>query len=327
MPPNGSVKPNQRKPRGADTALPPPRQKPRPLLPGSPKARRDAHGNITNAADLSEATLALAQNGPRVLPAIPAPGHPSPTFRQQLAIHTRGEHVDQPHIVMNAQSGRRTAPKNGVRSQRYAPYARTPPHSFAARPGAAYAPPTVASPASRMGFVQLQQQYQHYPQQQYGNALPDADLMRFPSNSSQGTLGHGPSNAMGPRASVNGFREEALQAEDFQNAGLNLEAVRNESDGWYNLDQMASRPIFYQMEPSISAPPPAPVPGYQSHGHYGVPNPLPLPGPTFAGYNVAGAYQSPYAPTMYATQQAHFQPTFQPGPMYAPGSVNNNFVQ
>jgi len=118
-----------------------------------------------------------------------------------------------------------------------------------------------------------------------------------------------------------------LQAEDFEQAGLNLEAVQNESDGWYSLDQMASRPIFYQMESPSSAPPPAPVPGYQSHAHYGVPNQVPLPEPAFAGTNVAGAYQSPYAPTMYATQQTHFQPTFQPGQMYAPGSVNNNFVQ
>jgi len=214
-----------------------------------------------------------------------------------------------------------------VRSQRYAPYPRASPNYLAAHSGAGYAPPAITAPATRMDFVQpQQQQYQHYPQHQFGNVLPDADLMRFPSNSSQDTLGRGPLNAMGPRPSGNGFQEEYLQAEDFEQAGLNLEAVQNESDGWYSLDQMASRPIFYQTEPPISAPPPAPAPGYQPHDHYGVPHQPPLPEPTFADYNVAGAYQSPYAPTMYATQQAHFHPQQQPGPMYTPGSVNNNFV-
>ena len=199
-----------------------------------------------------------------------------------------------------------------------------------------------------MDFVQLQQQYQqyqHYPQHQLGNVFPDADLMRFPSNSSQATMGHGHSSAMEYQSSGNGFQEVALRAEDFEEAGLNLEAVQDgvpdenggevqflsdfskfqnfllgpsgdmaplePSDRGYSLDQMASRPIFHQQ------PVPAPAFYYQQ----------PVPEPTHAGYNVAGAYQSPYAPTMYAPQQAHFQPTLQPDPMYAPGSVNNNFVQ
>ncbi|KAI4641852.1 uncharacterized protein J4E79_011623 [Alternaria viburni] len=323
-----------RKRRSADSTPPPPRRQ-RPLLPGSPRARRDAHGNITNAAYLSEATLAREQglNRPQVLPtnAAPGPPGPSPAFRQQLAaIHTRREHVDHAHIATNVQYGRRSAPQNTVRSQRYAPYSLAPRNSFAAHPGAGYAPPAVTAPASRMDFVEPQQQYQqyqHYPQHQFDNALPGADLMRFPSNSSQATLGHGPSHPVGYQPSGNAGQEDALRAEDFESAGLNLDAFQNESDGWYTLDQMASRPIFYQMEPPNSAPPPVPVPGYQPHGNYGVPNPLPLPEHTFPGYNVAGVYQSPYAPTMYAPQHAHFQPTFQPVPMYAPGSVNNNFVQ
>ena len=380
MPPKGSTKPNHRKRRSADPA--PPRRQPRPLLPGSPKARRDVNGNITNAAALSEATLALAQNRPRVLPTIPAPGPPahSPTFRQQLAIHTRGEHVDQPDVATNVRSDCRIAPKNGVHSKRYAPYLLAPPNCLAAHSGAVYAPPAVTSPASRMNFVEPQQQHQHYPQRQVGNVLPDAGLMRFPSNSSQGTLGRGPLNAMGSPPSGNVFQERALRAEDFEQAGLNLEAVQNEesdenggdaqlqsdfsefqnflldpagdmattvgpANGWNSLDQMASRPIFHQY--------PAPATGYQQ----------PLLEPTFAGYNIAGAYQTPDAPTMYAPQWAHFQPTFQPpghnhvpqtesytepqpgalslqlpaysngypqqqpGRMYAPGPVNiNNFV-
>ncbi|KAI4699890.1 hypothetical protein J4E89_011064 [Alternaria sp. Ai002NY15] len=239
---------------------------------------------------------------------------------------------------------------NNVRSQRYAPYSLAPRNSFAAHPGARYAPPAVTAPASRVNFVPQQQyqQYQHYPQHQFGNVFAEADLMRFPSNSSQDTLGHGPSHPVGYQPSGNAGQEETLRAEDFQNAGLNLDAFQNEeldlswdmapvgpANGWYTLDQMASRPIFYQMEPPTSAPtsarPPAPVPGYQPHGHYGVPHQLPrqLPRlePTSANYNDTGAYQSPYPPTMYAPQQAHFQPTFQPGPMYAPGPVNNNFVQ
>ncbi|KAI4669630.1 uncharacterized protein J4E88_009912 [Alternaria novae-zelandiae] len=342
-----------RKRRSADSTPPPPRRQ-RPLLPGSPKARWGVNGNITNAADLSDAELALAQGRPQVLPTMPTPGPP------QLAIHTRGEHVDQLHAATNVQSGRRTAPRNSVRSQRYAPYSLAPRNSLAAHPGAGYAPHAVTSPASRMDFVQPQQQYQqyqHYPQHQFGNVLPDADLMRFPSNSSQGTLGHGPSHAMGHQPSSNTFQEDVLRAEDFEQAGLNLDAVQNGlpdesgrdaqyqsdfldfqkfllhssgdmSDGSYSLNQMASRPIFHRY------PAPAPAPGYQQ----------PLPEPTFAGHNTAGAYQSPYAPIMYAPQQAHFQPTFQPGqmyapgpvnnvvmqqpgPMYAPGSVNNNFVQ
>jgi len=257
---------------------------------------------------------------------MPAPGPPAPG--QQLAIHTRGEHVDRPHVATNVRSGRRFAPQNNVRSQRYAPYSRAPPNHQAAHPGAGYTPHAVTAPASRMDFVQPQQQqyqqYQHYPQHQFGNVLPDADLMRFPSNSSQGTLGHGPLNAMGHQPSGNIFQEEFLRAEDFESAGLNLDAFQNEeldlswdmaplepSDGSYSLDQMASRPIFHRY------PAPASAPGYQQ----------PLPEPTHAGYNVAGAYQSPYGPTMYAPQQAYSQPTFQPGPMYTPGSVENNFVE
>ncbi|KAI4911347.1 hypothetical protein J4E85_011256 [Alternaria conjuncta] len=350
MAPDTSTKPNQRKRRSADSTPPPPRRQ-RPLLPGSPRARRDAHGNITNAAYLSEATLAREQglNRPQVLPTNAAPGSPgpSPAFRQQLAaIHTRREHVDQPHVATNVQYGRRSAPQNSVRSQRYAPYPLAPPNYQAARPGAGYAPPAVTAPASRLNFIQPQQQYQqyqHYPQQQFGNFFPDADLMRFPSNSSQATLGHGPSNAMGHQPSGNGFQENALRAEDFESAGLNLDAVQNEeydenagevqflsdfsefqnfllgpsgvvaplepSDGSYSLDQMASRPIFHR----YPAPAPAPAPGYQQ----------PLPEPTFTGYNAPGAYQSPYAPIMYAPQPAHFHPQQRPGPMYAPGPVNN----
>ncbi|KAI4640573.1 uncharacterized protein J4E78_010596 [Alternaria triticimaculans] len=335
-----------RKRRSADSTPPPPRRQ-RPLLPGSPRARRDAHGNITNAAYLSEATLAREQgpNRPQVLPTMPAPGPPahSPTYRQQLAIPTRGEHVDHPHVATSVQYGRRSAPQNNVRSQRYAPYSLAPRNSFAAHPGAGYAPPAVTAPASRMNFMKPQQQYQqyqHYPQHQFGNVFPDADLMRFPSNSSQATLSYGPSHPVGYQPSSNVFQEDGLRPEDFQEAGLNLNAVQSEdldlswdmapvgpANGWYTLDQMASRPIFYQMEPSVSAPPPAPVPGYQPHGYYEVPDQIALPEPTFAGYNVAGAYQSPYAPIMYAPQQAHFQPTFQPVPMYTPGSVNNSFVQ
>ncbi|KAI4950307.1 hypothetical protein J4E91_004964 [Alternaria rosae] len=245
-----------------------------------------------------------------------------------------------------------------------------------------------------MNFVQPQQQYQHYPQQQFGNVLPDADRMNFPSDSSEGTWDQVASAAMGPQPSGNAFWERALGPEDFQRAGLNFEPVQNgvpnesggevqlpsdflefqdfsldpflnmapleSSDGWYNLNQMASRPIFYQ--PPIPAPPPDPVPRYQPHDHYGVPNQLALTGPTFTSYNVAGAYLTPDATTIYATQQAHFQPTFQPGhnhilqdrsytrpqpavsslqlpayangypqqqpgPMYAPGYVNNFVVQ
>ena len=228
-----------------------------------------------------------------------------------------------------------------MRSQRYAPYARAPPHSFAAHPGAGYAPPAVTAPASRVDFVQPQQQYQQYPQQHFGNVFPGADLMRFPSNSSQGTLSYGPSHAVGHQPSGNVFQEDALRAEDFEEAGLNLEAFQDGmpdenggeiqllsdfsefqnfllgssgdmaplelSDGSYSLDQMALRPIFHPY------PAPAPAPGYQQ----------PLPEPTFAGYNVAGAYQSPYAPTMYAPQHAHLHPQQRPGPMYAPGPVNN----
>jgi len=326
MPPNASTKPNQRKRRSADSTPPPPRRQ-RPLLPGSPKARW-VNGNIANAAYLSETELALAQGRPRVQPTMPAPGPPAP--RQQLAIHTRGQHVHHPHVATSVQYGRRSAPQNDVRSQRYAPYSRAPPNHQAAHPGAGYAPPTVTAPSSSMHFVQLQlqqyQQYQHYPQHQFGNVFPDADLMRFPSNSSQDTLGHGPSNTIGSLPSGNVFQEEDLQAEDFQNAGLNLDAFQNEeldlswdmaplipSDRGYSLDQMASRPIFHQ----YPAPAPAPAPGYQR----------PLPDPTFTGYNVAGAYQSPYAPTMYAPQPAHFHPQQRPGPMYAPGHVNNFFVQ
>ncbi|KAI4940249.1 hypothetical protein J4E86_011054 [Alternaria arbusti] len=328
MAPNAITKPNRRKRRSADSTPPPPRRQ-RPLLPGSPKARRDGNGNITNAADLSEATLAL-ENWPRVLPTIPTPGPPAP--RQQLAIHTREQHVAQPHVATNVRSGGRTAPRNDVRSQRYAPSSLAP-RSY------------VTSPASRMDFVQPQQQqyqrYQHYPQHQFGNIISETDLMRFPSNSSQGTLSYGPSHAVGHQPSGNIFQEDTLQAEDFQEAGLNLEAVQDgvpdenggevqflsdfsefqnfllgpsgdmaplePSDGSYSLDQMASHPIFHRY------PAPAPAPGYQQ----------PLPEPTFTGYNVAGAYQSPYAPTMYAPQQAHGQPTFQPGPMNAPGSINN----
>ncbi|KAI4676995.1 uncharacterized protein J4E84_009295 [Alternaria hordeiaustralica] len=294
---------------------------------------------------LSAAELALAQGRPQVLPTMPAPGPP------QLAIPTRGEHVDHAHIATNVQSGRRTAPRNTERSQRYTPYARAPPYHFAAHQGAGYAPPAVTAPASRVNFVQPQQQqyqqYQHYPQHQFGNVFAEADLMRFPSNSSQATLGHGPSHPVGYQSSGNTFQEDGLRPEDFEEAGLNLEAVQNgvsdenageaqilsdfsdfqnfllyssgdmaplePSDGSYSLDQMASRPIFHR----YPAPAPAPAPGYQQ----------PLPEPTFTGHNVAGGYQSPYAPIMYAPQQAHFQPTFQPVPMYAPGSVNNNFVQ
>ncbi|KAI4906172.1 hypothetical protein J4E90_010845 [Alternaria incomplexa] len=353
MAPNASTKPNQRKRRSADSTPPPPRRQPPRLLPGSPKARWGVNGNVTNAADLSEATLALAQGMPRVLPTMPAPG--------QLVIPTRGEHVDRPHVATNVQSGRRAAPRNDVRSQRYAPYSRAPPTHFAAHLGAEYAPPAdtapppsfsarpgagytshaVPAPASRMNFVQPQQQYQqyqHYPQHQFGNAFPETDLMRFPSNSSQGTLGHGISNAVGHQPSSNNFDEDALRAEDFEEAGLNLDAVQSEAlnlswdmapvgpaNGWYTLDQMASRPIFYQMEPPISAPPPTPAPAaiYQPHGHYGVPDQRPLPEPTFANYIPAGTYQSPYAPIMYAPQHAHFHPQQQPQPMYAPGSINN----
>ncbi|KAI4911421.1 uncharacterized protein J4E92_010234 [Alternaria infectoria] len=333
-----------RKRRSADSTPPPPRRQ-RPLLPGSPRARRDAHGNITNAAYLSEATLAREQglNRPQVLPTNAAPGPPahSPAFRQQLAaIHTRGEHVHHPHVATNVQYGRRSAPQNNVRSQRYAPYSLAPRNSFAAHPRAGYAPPAVTAPASHMNFVEPQQQYQqyqHYPQHHFANVLPDTDLMRFPSNSSQATLGHWPSNALGPLPSGNTGQEDALRAEDFESAGLNLDAVQSEdldlswdmaavgpANGWYTLDQMASRPIFYPMEPPISAPVPAPVPGYhQPHGHYGVLNQRPLPEPTFTNYNVPGAYQSPYAPTMYAPQHAHYQPTFQPVPMYTPGPINN----
>ena len=344
MPPNASTKPNQRKRRSRDTTPPPRRQ--RPLLPGSPKARWDGHGNIANAAYLSETELALAQGRPRVLATIPAPGPSAP--QQQLAIHTRGEHADHPHVATNAQSGRRIAPRNDVRSQRYAPYSRAPPNHQAAHQGAGYAPPAITAPASRMDFVtpqQQYQQYQHYPQHQIGNVFAEADLMRFPSNSSQGTLGHGPSDAMRHQPSGNAGQEDALRAEDFEEAGLNLEAFQNEeadenggevqflsdfsefqnfllgpsgdvaplepSDGSYSLDQMASRPIFHRY------PAPAPTTGYQQ----------PLPEPTFAGYNVAGAYQSPYAPTMYAPQHAHLHPQQRPGPMYAPDPVNNNFVQ
>jgi len=348
MAPNASTKPNQRKRRSADSTPPPPRRQ-RPLLPGSPKARWGVNGNITNAADLSDAELALAQGRPQVLPTMPTPGPPahSPPFRQQLVIPTRGEHVDHPHVATSVQYVRRSALQNNVRSQRYAPYSLAPRNSFAAHPGAGYAPPAVTAPVSRMNFVQPQpqqqqyQQYQHYPQQQFGNVFPDADLMRFPSNSSQATLGHWPSNALGPLPSGNTGQEDALRAEDFEEAGLNLEAVQDgvpdenggevqflsdfsefqnfllgpsgdmaplePSDGSYSLDQMASHPIFHRY------PAPAPAPGYQQ----------PLPEPTFTGYNVAGAYQSPYAPTMYAPQQAHGQPTFQPGPMNAPGSINN----
>jgi len=252
--------------------------------------------------------------------------------------------VDRPHVATNVQSSRRSAPQNNVRGQRYAPYSLAPRNSFAAHPGAGYAPPAVTSPASRMDFVEPQQQYQqyqHYPQHQFGNVFPDADLMRFPSNSSQATLAHGPSNAVGYQPSSNIFQEDALRAEDFEEAGLNLDAVQNgvpdenggevqfpsdfsefqnfllgssgdmaplePSDGSYSLDQMALRPIFHPY------PAPAPAPGYQQ----------PLPEPTFAGYNVAGAYQSPYAPTMYAPQHAHLHPQQRPGPMYAPGPVNN----
>ncbi|KAI4605763.1 hypothetical protein J4E83_010426 [Alternaria metachromatica] len=329
-----------RKRRSADSTPPPPRRQ-RPLLPGSPRARRDAHGNITNAAYLSEATLAREQNRPQVLATVPAPGPPAP--RQQLAIHTRGEHADHPYVATNVQSGRRTAPRSSVHNQRYAPYSRAPPNYPAAHPGAIYTPPAVPAPASRTNFVEPQQQYQqyqHYPQHQFGNVLPDADLMRFPSNSSQATLGHAPSNAVGHQPSGNGFQDDTLRAEDFEEAGLNLEAFQDGvpdenggdaqyqsdfldfqkfllhssgdmSDGSYSLNQMASRPIFHRY------PAPAPARSYQQ----------PLREPTHAGYNVAGAYQSPYAPTMYAPQQAHFQPTFQPGPMYAPGPVNNVVMQ
>ena len=343
MAPNASTKPYRRKRRSADSTPPPRRQPPR-LLPGSPKARWGVNGNITNAADLSEAALALAQgpNRSQVLPTVPAPG-PS-----QLAIHTRREHVDQPHVATNVQSGRMPAPRNSVRNQRYAPYPLAPPNYQAAHPGAGYAPPAITAPASRMNFVKPQQQYQqyqqyqHYPQEHFSNGLPDAELMRFPSNSSQGTLGHNPPNATGHWPSGNAGQEDGLRPEDFQNAGLNLDAVQSEdldlswdmapvgpTNGWYSLDQMASRPIFYQMEPPISAPPPAsaPVPGYQPHGHYAVPNQLPLPEPTFAGYNVAGTYQSPYAPTMYAPGPVNNVVVQQPGPMYAPGYVNNFVVQ
>ena len=333
-----------RKRRSADSTPPPPRRQ-RPLLPGSPRARRDAHGNITNAAYLSEATLAREQglNRPQVLPTNAAPGPPahSPAFRQQLVIPTRREHVDHPQVATGVQYRRRSAPQNNVRSQRYAPYSLAPRNSFAAHPGAGYAPPAVAAPASRMNFVEPQQQYQqyqHYPQHQFGNVLPDANLMRFPSNSSQDTLGHGPSNTIGYQPSSNNFDEDTLRAEDFEEAGLNLDAFQNGvpdensgevqflsdfsgfqnfllgpsgdmSDGSYSLDQMASRPIFHQ----YPAPAPAPATAYQQ----------PLPEPTFPNYNVPGAYQSPYAPIMYAPQQAHSQSTFQPGPMYAPGPVNN----
>jgi len=217
-----------------------------------------------------------------------------------------------------------------------------------------------------MDFVQPPQQqyqrYQHYPQHQFGNIISETDLMRFPSNSSQGTLSYGPSHAVGHQPSGNIFQEDTLQAEDFQEAGLNLEAVQDgvpdenggevqflsdfsdfqnfllgpsgnmaplePSDRGYSLDQMASRPIFHRY------PVPAPAPGYQQ----------PLPERTFAGYNVAGAYQSPYAPTMYAPgsvnnnfiqqpgsmyapQPAHLHPQQRPGPMYAPGYVENFVVQ
>ena len=348
-----------RKRRSADPPTTPPRRQLPRLLPGSPRARWDAHGNIANAAYLSEAALALAQGMPRVLSIDAAPAPPAP--RQQLAIHTRGQHVDHPHVATSLQSGRRTAPRHSAHTQRYTPYARAPPYHFAAHQGAGYAPPAVTAPASRIDFVQPQQQqyhqYQHYPQHHFGNVLSDADLIRFPSNSSQATLGHGPSNAMGPQPSGNAGQEDVLRPEDFEEAGLNLEAVQtgvpdenggdaqyqsdfldfqkfllhssgDMTDGSYSLNQMASRPIFHPY------PAPAPTLGYQQ----------PLPEPTFTNYNIAGAYQSPYAPTMYAPQQAQFQPTFQPGtmyapgpvnnvvmqqagPMYAPGSVNNNFVQ
>ncbi|KAI4611090.1 uncharacterized protein J4E87_010609 [Alternaria ethzedia] len=276
---------------------------------------------------------------------MPAPGPPahSPAFRQQLVIPTRREHVDHPHVATSVQYGRRTAPRNSVRSQRYAPYPPASPNYQAARPGAGYAPPAVTAPVSRLNFVEPQQryqQYQHPPQQQYGNVFPDADLMRFPSNSSQDTLGHGTSHPVGYQPSGNTFQEEDLRAEDFEQAGLNLDAVQNGvpdenggdaqyqsdfsdfqkfllhssgdmSDGSYSLNQMASRPIFHRY------PAPAPAPGYQQ----------PLSKPTFTDYNVAGAYQSPYGPTMYAPQHTHLHPQQRPGPMYAPGPVNNVVMQ
>ncbi|KAH6865395.1 hypothetical protein BKA58DRAFT_389396 [Alternaria rosae] len=176
--------------------------------------------------------------------------------------------------------------------------------------------------------------------------------MRFPSESSQGTLGHGPSNAMEPQPSSNTFQEQALQSEEFQRYGLNLEAVQNgvsddnggeaqlpsdfwdfqtilmdtslmapvdPSNGWSSLDQMTSRPIFHQhpfpapTPTPAPAPAPAPAPGYQNCGYNQLTAQLPPANPTLAGCDADWAWNTPGAPAYYASQQVHQQPAFQPG--------------
>lgn len=356
MPPKGSKKPNTRKRRYVEepTDLAPSRRQPRPLLPGSPKPRRDVNGNITNAADLSEATLALAKGRPRVQPTIPSPEPTAhgPNLQQQLAIHARRAHVTRPHPARNIRSGPRTTFEGWDRSQRQAQDACAPASHVTAHSEAVYMQYAVPSPASHMNLVRPHQQYQqqqYQPQQQqqqhqqqhFGSAFPSAELARFPSESSQSTLGHGPSNAMGLQPSSDTFQEQALQPEDFQQAGLNLDTVQNvvpyenggeaqlqsgfldlqnlsldpsldmapvdPSNGWSSLDQMASRPIFHQH------PAPAPAPAYQNGDYNELTRQQPLPDPTLASYDAGWAWNAPGAPTYYASQQVHTQPAFQPG--------------